>query len=331
MTIKDLYFNLVKMKESVINVSIIGAGTWGSALANIISSCSNVTLYCVTKRNYSYLKNERRHPKLQYFSLNSNVKVLPEIDQCVCYSPVIILAVSSQYIRTVARLLSEFSLKNNVICVASKGIEVSTGKTLSEVVAEELPNLDIAVLSGGSHAEEVCLNLPFGMVIAGSRNTRLLIKNIFKQSQAVLSEQDDPIVLEYLSSVKNLLAIGAGIADGLNLGDNFRGYLISDGYREACQYVHANIVQALSYGGLGDLITTALSRNSRNYKYGLLRGRGFSHERALSTIDMAVEGFSLAEIVKQQKWNNCPILNNLAKVITSNSTISRNYFIHALK
>lgn len=316
------------MKEYIDVVSIVGAGTWGCALANIVIANAEVQLYCATKRNFEVLSTERRHPKLPGFVLNSRIQVKREIDFSISTSAIVIVAVASQYVRSISRLLSKYTSNENIICIASKGIEQNSGKTLSQIIEEEMPGRDVCVLSGGSHAEEVTRDMPFGIVIAGRDNARYLIKKILNGSKAIVACQSEMSTIERLGAIKNLISIATGICDGLGLGDNFRGCFISDAYKEACTCINASLDEALGYGGLGDLVTTALSQNSRNYRYGLLRANGLSHKEAMSKVDMAVEGITLANFLIQSNLTQCRMLNSLSKLVLFEDVITKDKFIN---
>ncbi len=322
--------NQKNVEEFTHTVAVIGAGTWGTVLAHIIAPSARVNLYSATGKNIKALREDRRHPKLPGFILDGRVCVKSELGDDLSAASVVILAVASRYVRQAARRLSSFLNKETVVCIAAKGLEEGSAKTLSTVVREELPWADICVLSGGSHAEEVANNLPFGICLAGSRRSRSVIRSVLKEARVRIAEQDDVESLERFGAVKNLIAIAAGIAEGLALGDNFRACFLTDALSEARRFVGADAQEVLNYGALGDLLATALSVHSRNFRYGRWLGQGLSPEKALAEVDMVVEGLNVARVFDQFPRDDCPLLTRAAHIAVHHENITRESFLTRL-
>ncbi len=313
-----------------LKLAVLGAGTWGTVLAHLAAPCAEVHLYSATGRNIKALREDRRHPKLPGFILDPRVVVKDKLDEELGRADAVILVVASRYIREAARKAARYLSPDPVICIASKGLEAGSSKTLSQVTAEELPHADICVLSGGSHAEEAANNLPFGVCLAGSPRSREVIKKIFARARCRIAEQDDVLSLERFGAVKNLIAIAAGIAEGLALGDNFRACFLTDALAEARRFVGASAEEVLSYGALGDLLATALSSHSRNFRYGCWLGQGLSPEKALAEVDMVVEGLNVARVFDEFPRSDCPLLTRAAHIAVHHKNITRENFLARL-
>jgi glycerol-3-phosphate dehydrogenase (NAD(P)+) len=311
-----------------VSLAVIGAGTWGSVLAHIAAPCADVALYSATGKNVQALQMDRRHPKLPGFILDPRVDVRSTMGEELREANAVILVVASRYIRDMARHIAPLISSKTVVCIAAKGLEQGSAKTLSEVVAEELPDADICVLSGGSH--EVATNLPFGISLAGSSCARSVMKRVFAKARARISEQEDVKSLERFGAVKNLIAIAAGIAEGLALGDNFRACFLTDAIAEARRFVGASADDVLSYGALGDLLATALSVHSRNFTYGCWLGQGLSPEKALAEVGMVVEGLNVARVFDQFPRSDCPLLTRAANIAVHHEDLTRERFLSRL-
>lgn len=314
-------------KASHPSVSVVGAGTWGTVLAHAMAACADVALYSATGRNVEVLRQERRHPKLPGFILDARVRVKDRGGEEFKAAGIVVLAVASRFVRETARRLSPLIDTGTVVCLAAKGLEEGSGKTLSQVVAEELPQVDVCVLSGGSHAEEVANNLPFGVCIAGDPRARGAVRAVLRGARARVAEQDDVESLERFGAVKNLIAIAAGIAEGLALGDNFRACFLTDALAEARRFLGAKAEDALSYGALGDLLATALSAHSRNFRYGRWLGQGLSPEKALAQVDMVVEGLGVAHVFDEFPRTDCPLLTRAAHIVVHHENLTRESFL----
>lgn len=211
-------------------------------------------------------------------------------------APVVFLAVASPFVRAAARELAQCFDQNQPALVISlaKGLEPRTGRRLSEVILNEWSEAPLCVLSGGSHAEEVAQDLPFSLAAASDQqDVARKTADLFAGTPALVTPTTDVLGVELSAAFKNIVAMAAGISDGLELGDNFRGALIAQGLAELSALLRAagaSSETVLGPAGLGDLLATALSSHSRNRRFGLAIGRGLSCDAARKSIGMVVEG-----------------------------------------
>ena len=323
-------------------IAVIGAGAWGSTLAQHLNKNRHqITLWEFDKSRLEYLKN-RRHPLFfPHVKLSKNIAITNNIAHAVTKKDIVILAVPSQTMRDTAKkikkyinpALSEKSLrkggvnKNQIFVIVSKGIEIKTGKLLSEVIKEELNLIapkNIVALSGPSFAKEIAQGLPTTMVSAGDKKNSEIIQKIFSQPFLRIYTNSDIIGVEIGGAVKNVIAIAAGIAYGMGLGDNAAAAIITRGLVEVARLgvkLGAKKETFAGLTGMGDLVMTATSSNSRNKNFGELVGSGLSVKNAIKKIGMIVEGVSTAEaVVKLSKKLKIemPITNEVHKIIFEN-------------
>lgn len=265
-------------------VCIIGMGAWGSALACILAQTGTFV---------NLISASGRSSKPKYLPTNSQLlKVNGKIEEAVRNSSVIFLAPSSQHFRKVAVAIHPFVTNQGVISL-TKGIEQVSGKTMSQILLESFDN--VGVLSGGSHAEEVIMNLPFSLTLGFSSKNEYLpisVKEIFKSTNASVELTEDMKGIELAAALKNIVAVSVGISDGLGLGDNFRSTLIVKGLQEISRLgksMGCDHATFYGYPGLGDLIATSLSEHSRNRKFGFLLGQGMSLSDAKNKVGAVVE------------------------------------------
>lgn len=279
-------------------VAILGAGSWGMAIARLLhNNGTAVTLWEYDRVEYEKLVKFRGHPeKLKGFELPASIAVTNNLEETVADCGLIVLAVPSQFLRSVLRLLrgkvdSRIGLVN-----LAKGIETKTLKRMSEIIAEELqpPHQRVITLSGPSHAEEVILDMPTAVVAAGHDDEFVTdTQRVFSNNSFRVYKSDDLIGVELGGSLKNIIAIAAGIADGLGMGDNSRGAIITRGLAEIARLGVAMGAKAETYAGLsgiGDLVTTCTSRHSRNRFVGERIGKGEKLQNILDGMSMVAEG-----------------------------------------
>lgn len=279
-------------------VTILGAGSWGMAIARLLHNNGvAVTLWEYDRAECEKLQRFRGHPeKLRGFELPVSITITNDLFEAISDSRLIVLAVPSQFLRSVLRPLkgkvdSQVGLVN-----LAKGIETKTLKRMSEVIAEELqPSYErVVTLSGPSHAEEVIVDMPTAVVAAGRDDgfvTR--VQEVFSSRYFRVYKCDDLAGVELGGSLKNIIAIGAGIADGLEMGDNTRGAIITRGLAEVTRLGVAVGAKAETFAGLsgiGDLVTTCTSRHSRNRYVGERIGQGEKLHDILAGMTMVAEG-----------------------------------------
>jgi len=281
-------------------LTIIGAGSWGSALARIISDNGyQVIMYDVNQEMVDEINTYHTNKsKLPVGTLNENVSATTDLSKAIEFGDIIVLVVPTAVIRGALKEINKVITKKRLFVNASKGIEPDTYKRVSEIVKEEInPNYleGFVALSGPSHAEEVILQL-LTLVTSASENLEhaKIIQRIFSnQTYFRVYTVTDLIGVELSASLKNIIAVASGMIAGLGYGDNTRAALITKGLAEikriAC-LLGAEEKTLFGLAGLGDLVVTCTSEHSRNYQAGYKIGSGKNLEQALSEMTMVVEG-----------------------------------------
>ncbi|MDO8735233.1 MAG: NAD(P)H-dependent glycerol-3-phosphate dehydrogenase [Elusimicrobiota bacterium] len=309
-------------------IAVIGAGAWGATLAQHLNKNRHqITLWEFDKSRLEYLK-KRRHPLFfPHLKLSKNIVLTNDIALAVTKKDIIVLAVPSQTMRDTAKKIKRYINKNQIFVIVSKGIEIKTGKLLSEVIKEELNLIapkNIVALSGPSFAKEVAQGLPTTMVSAGDKKNSEIIQKIFSQPFLRIYTNPDIIGVEVGGAVKNVIAIAAGIAYGMGLGDNSAAAIITRGLVEIARLgvkLGAKKETFSGLTGMGDLVMTAFSENSRNRNFGELVGEGWTVKNAIKKIGMIVEGIPTTKaVIKLSKKLKIemPITNEVYKIIFEN-------------
>lgn len=280
-------------------ITILGTGTWGWALAHFLSQKDfQIRLWTPTGKNLDHLLSQRRHPRLPETRLKDSIVITDSIEEATCGVNTFVMAVASPFVRSVAKQLKNYVVQPTIISV-TKGLEAQTALTMSEVIQSEIMDAKVCVLSGGSHAEEVIKGMPFALTATSShQETAEWVASILRQKNVGIDVSEDIRGVEISAALKNIISIATGIADGQQLGDNFRSALITRGLRairELGVTCGANPNTFYKDCCLGDLLATAFSMHSRNRKFGLLIGQGYSKAIALEKVGMAVEGLNALE------------------------------------
>ncbi len=308
-------------------IAVIGAGTWGTALAVLLSDNKHdVTLCTVFTEEAEALNATRRHKNLTGLTINEDIKITSGLNEST-NAEILVLAVPSVYTRGTAKKLKEFYKEGQIIVNVSKGIEESSLKTLDVQIKEEIPGSIVAVLSGPSHAEEVANKLPTTCVV-GADNIEVAsyIQNVFMSPVFRVYTSPDIIGIEIGAALKNVIALSAGIADGLGYGDNTKAALITRGIKEISELGEKmGGCKQTFYGlsGIGDLIVTCASMHSRNRRAGILIGKGYSLEEACNEVNMVVEGVYSAKAAKSlaEKYGvEMPIVSEVNAVLFDNKS-----------
>ena len=310
-------------------ISVIGSGGWGIALAILLhKNGHNLTIWSFDKREAEELKTTRENKtKLPNILLPEDIKVTDNLKEAVGNKDVLILAVPSKAIRSVSKSLKDIIKDNQIIVNVAKGLEEDTLKTMTDIIEEELKgkNPQVAVLSGPSHAEEVGKGIPTTCVVsAHNKELTLYLQNIFMNPSFRVYTSPDMLGVEIGGALKNVIALAAGIADGLNYGDNTKAALITRGIKEISLLgVAMGGEQSTFYGltGLGDLIVTCASMHSRNRRAGILLGQGKTLDEAIKEVNMVVEGVYSAKsaLMAAKKYNvEIPIIEQVNAVLFEN-------------
>ena len=275
---------------------VIGAGSWGTALALLLHHNGHrVTLWSALADEVTLLQTKRENPdKLPGVKLPEDMKVTADLREAVSGQDMLVLAVPSPFVRSTAHQMRELVSAGQIIVNVAKGIEEATLMTLSQVIEAEIPQADVAVMSGPAHAEEVGKGLPTTIVAgAKSRKTAEYVQSLFMSEVFRVYTSPDVTGIELGSALKNVVALAAGIADGLGYGDNTKAALITRGIAEIARLGTAmggKVETIAGLSGIGDLIVTCASMHSRNRRAGILIGKGYSYEAAMQEVKMVVEG-----------------------------------------
>lgn len=302
-------------------LTILGAGSWASAIARLLSDKYEVLLYCKDEEQ-AYEINET-HLNKKYFPdilLNEKITATTQIEEAL-KNKYIINAIPTQSTREVLSKCAKY-FNNHVLINLSKGLELNTYKRISEILKDISEDTKYVVLSGPSHAEEVITGMPTTVVCAcEDENLALDVQNIFMRDTFRVYTSTDVVGVELGGAIKNIFALGIGILDGLGYGDNPKAALITRGIHEIGKFAlsqKANIKTINGLAGIGDLIVTATSEHSRNFRAGRLIGKGLSEDEVKNEIKMVVEGISTTKAIyelSQLKGIEMPITNEIYNVL----------------
>ena len=306
------------------NICILGAGSWGTALTVLLSTKGHsVTVWSIDKNEVDMLNESREHKtKLPGVIVDDSVVFTTDIEAAIKDKEMIVMVVPSPFVRSTAKSAAPFVKAAQVIVSASKGIEESTLMTLTDVILDEIPQANVGVLSGPSHAEEVGKLMPTTVVVgAKDKETALLIQDTFMTEFFRVYTSPDIIGIELGGALKNVIALAAGIGDGLGCGDNATAALITRGISEIKRLGIAMGGQPETFSGLsgiGDLIVTCASKHSRNRNAGYLMGQGKTYKEAMEEVKMVVEGVysAKAALALSKKYNiEMPIVEMINRIL----------------
>lgn len=304
-------------------IGVIGSGTWGTALAVLLTGNGHeVELWSAVPAEVEALTATRRHPNLGDTPIPEKIRVTGDLEQAMKDKELLVLSVPSVYVRETAHRMAPFLKEGQVITNVAKGIEDTTLKNLSEIIEEELPAARVTVLSGPSHAEEVSRGLPTTCVAgAHRRQDAELVQNLFMSPVFRVYTSPDMLGIELGGALKNVIALAAGIADGLGCGDNTKAALITRGIAEITRLGTAMGGSPETFSGLtgiGDLIVTCASMHSRNRRAGILIGKGYTMDEAMKEVKMVVEGVYSARAARalSKKYQmSMPIVEQVNEVL----------------
>ncbi len=306
------------------SIGVIGAGSWGTALALLLyHNGHKVTLWSALEDEVTLLQTKRENPdKLPGVKLPEDMTVTSDLQEAVEGMDMLVLAVPSPFVRSTAQRMKTLVSQEQIIVNVAKGIEESSLMTLSQVIREEIPQARVAVMSGPSHAEEVGKGIPTTIVVgAKSRKTAEYVQGIFMSEVFRVYTSPDVLGIELGAALKNVVALAAGIADGLGYGDNTKAALITRGIAEIARLGTAmggKVETFAGLSGIGDLIVTCASMHSRNRRAGILIGKGSSYEEAMQEVKMVVEGVHCARaaLLLAEKYHVAlPIIEQVNEVL----------------
>jgi glycerol-3-phosphate dehydrogenase len=287
-------------------ISVLGAGTWGIALARLLSNKGyDVVVWSAIANEIEYLKKNKKHPKLKDMDIPTNLDFTANIEKACTDKDIIVFAVPSIFVRSVAKQIKPFISDRQVIVDVAKGIEKDTLLTFSEVIFDELNSnhdlseIKVVALSGPTHAEEVALDIPTTIVSACSDySIAKFVQDTFMTESFRVYSNTDIKGVELGGALKNIIALACGISKGMGYGDNTIAAIITRGISEITKLGLKMGCREKTFSGLsgiGDMVVTCTSRHSRNNKAGMLIGKGMPVDDAVKSVGMVVEGINAIE------------------------------------
>ena len=315
-----------------INIGVLGAGTWGIALARMLCNAGHdITVWSAIEEEIDILSSTGRHPNLPDAALPIQIKYTKDIKTACEDKSLLLFAVPSPFVRATAKKAAPYINSKQIIVDVAKGIEEDTLYTMTEIIAEELknPEIKIVALSGPTHAEEVIKDLPT-TIVSACRDIKSAeyVQSIFNTTCMRVYTNDDILGVELCGATKNIIALACGVAMGLGCGDNAKAALITRGIAEISRLGAAMGCREQTFGGLagiGDLIVTATSMHSRNFRCGILLGKGVPAKEATRQVGMVVEGLNAlpAAMKLAKKYNvQMPIIEAVDAIVSGGVDVS---------
>lgn len=310
-------------------IGIIGAGSFGLALGVLLNNNGHkVTIWSRGTNEKEFeevVKTRENKSKLPGVLIPKEVDFTKDIEKTVKENELIVLAVPSPGMRNTAKMIKDYVSDGKIIVNVTKGIEADTLMTMSDIIEEEIPNCKVCILSGPTHAEEVGRGMPTS-IVAGAKEKSIaeFVQNVFMNESFRVYTSPDILGIEIGSSLKNVIALAAGVADGLGYGDNTKAAIITRGIAEITRLGIKMGGKAETFSGLtgiGDLIVTCASMHSRNRRAGILIGEGKTMEEAMAEVKMVVEGVHSAKAAMQlaKKYDvELPIIEQVNEILFNN-------------
>lgn len=307
-------------------VAVLGAGSWGTALSIVLADNGHeVRLWTHRKEQADIINRTHKNEKYLEIMIPEQIKAYDDLSKAVEDVSTVVVVVPSKAIRDVCHQLNDYITPEQAIVHASKGIEPESLKRISEMMAEEMTNYayeDIVVLSGPSHAEEVAKRQPTTVTVSSlNEKNAVTVQDLFINESFRVYTSPDILGVELGGALKNIIALGAGISDGLGYGDNAKAALITRGLAEIARLgtsLGANPLTFLGLPGVGDLIVTCTSVHSRNWRAGNLLGKGRKLDEVLDQMGMVVEGVRTTQAAHQfavKQEIEMPITNGIYNIL----------------
>ena len=299
-------------------VCILGGGSWGIGLSVVLHKNGHeVTVWSAVPAEIQMLQENHEHKMLPGVKLPEDMIFTTDDKQAIEGKDLLVMAVASSYTRSTAHRISPLVAQGQKIVSVSKGIEEHTLMTQAQIIEDEIPQAQVAVLSGPTHAEEVSRGIPT-TIVAGSKSKSCAeyVQNLFMNEVFRVYTSPDVLGIELGGALKNVVALAAGIADGLGYGDNTKAALITRGITEIARL--GNFETFCGLTGIGDLIVTCASMHSRNRRAGILIGQGKTYEEAMKEVQMVVEGVYSAKAAMElsKKYDvQLPIIEQVNEVL----------------
>ena len=305
-------------------IAIIGVGAYGLSIAlTLLKNNKNIIMWCESEEKVDYLNKNRKNA-----GILPNIEIPDEIEFTNDYgyilneTDIIFIAVAARFVNSVTKEIAKYDIKGKHFCILSKGIEQNTCEFVHDVFNRNIKTKNLAVISGPSFAIDIAHNEPVGLSIAGkSKDTINIIKKVLESDTLKLRSTHDLIGVELCGSIKNVIAIAAGILEGLGYSESTRSFLITESLHDIKSLIYGlggNKKTILSFAGVGDLLLTATSTKSRNYSYGLLIGQKKYIDAEKYENETTVEGYytlkSIYTLVRRKKIS-MPIINLIYQII----------------
>ena len=305
-------------------ISIIGTGAYGLAIAtSLLKKNDKIVMWVESQERVEYLnKNRKNSGILPNTEIPKNIEFTNDYQYIIKSSNIIFIAVAAKFIDSVTKELSKYNLKDKHFCILSKGIEENSCNFVTDVFKRNIKTKNISVISGPSFAIDVVNNEPIGLTIA-SKNKQTInsIKRVLSNDKVKLRSSNDVIGVELCGSIKNVIAIAAGILEGLGFSESTRSFLITESLHDIKSLIYGlggNKKTILSYAGVGDLLLTATSTKSRNYSFGILIGKKEIDKANNYLNNTTVEGYytlkSIYKLIKKKKID-MPIINLIYQIV----------------
>lgn len=305
-------------------IGVLGAGSWGTALAILLHENGHeVTLWSIDKREVAMIDEKREQvEKLPGVMIPDRIAVTNDVESSVTGKDMLVMAVPSIFVRSTSKMIAPYIKEGQLIVNVAKGIEEETLMNMTDIIEDEIKQARVGVLSGPSHAEEVGRRMPT-TVVAGAHDKKTAeeIQEAFMSPVFRVYTSPDMVGIELGAALKNVIALAAGIVDGLGLGDNTKAALITRGIAEITRLglaMGGRFETFIGLSGIGDLIVTCTSTHSRNHNAGYLIGQGKSYQEAMDEVKMVVEGVysAKAALALAKKYNiEVPITEQVNQVL----------------
>ncbi len=291
-------------------ISVIGAGTWGMALARMLCNAGHpVKVWSALPEEIDTMKRTRRQKNLPDMEIPEAIYLTSELAEVCEPDAILLFAVPSVFVRATAKRVAPFVKERQIIVDVAKGIEPDTLLSMSEVIHSEIPDAAVVALSGPTHAEEVAKDLPT-TIVSACRDMQVAeeVQAEFTNSVMRVYTNTDIRGVELCGALKNIIALASGISAGLGYGDNTKAAIITRGLTEIARLGLKMGCLSETFSGLagmGDLIVTATSQHSRNNRCGYLIGQGYTPEEAVKQVGMVVEGINAlpAAMALSERYN----------------------------
>jgi len=309
------------------SISIIGTGAYGLSIAiSLLKKCKNIKMWVESEEKAKFLnKNKKNSGILPNIEIPDNIEFSNDYEYILKDTNIVFIAVTAKFVGPVAKELTNYDIKNKYFCILSKGIEQNTCEFVTDVFKRYINTKYLSVISGPSFAIDLAKNQPIGLTIASkNKETIKVIKSVMENDMLKLRPSNDIIGVELSGSIKNVIAIAAGILDGMGYTESTRSFLITESLHDIKNLIYGlggKKKTILSFAGVGDLLLTATSTKSRNYSYGKLIGQGNKEEAQKFLNEKTVEGFytlkSIHTLIRRKKIK-MPIINLIYGIIINN-------------